>query len=1074
MNRRGRRTFRGVGLVLFLPLILAAASDAANDLFLTVDNPTPALDENFTVLVELSNAQPFRDWAQFLVFDNTMVELVSQQSGADLWVDMPPLNGFYDNPPDLLVFDWNNNGQYNGFDTFGPDARSLPTINASGEVRAFGSSTGGNNAGGTGVLGRFTFKAIATGVTTITTYDYNVVLYPFGNALIVDNDPNPDTVVLPNITVGQLDISIYPTPVVMEAVSARSVGVGAVVEWTTQSEIDNTGFDVLRRHGSGGKWRRATERPIEGRLTAVGPASYTYLDLAEPGRYEYLVETISTGGQRERHGDREDMTVTVRPGDLVGAIEELSGLLDACAEEILQNTRAGAVAALRRRQLAGRRGRHRAALQKRRPERSPRVKVLTSTAEMSGARHGRGGSIPPPALPPGQTAIRTRGDGVFFVPAGSLPVAPERATLITAGVQSLPLKCDNAGIWFFAPEYRDSYTDINTTFVAEGAPRGRRTDNGASRRERGLFRRDADYHVTATARAEEDGMYALGAKGCPDPWLYAYYLNNRSPEQTVKVHVPDYLGGATTLRLAVYGYTHDSNVDPDHELIVSVNDEAVVDLTWDGRGYRIFEVVLDEGVVREGENLVGLLAPENPEIPRGHGLVLDYVEVDYARHLSLPRGPLALEVDRPCVLEVPGLSESDLWVVEVDAQGRGSPVAVSFERALGLYAARFRARRGFAYYVATPEQTRSPDSVDVARVGRVPAGTAYLAIGPERFRGATGPLLELHRWEALSCAYVSLDEVIDSYGWGRYGAGAITNLIRTVAPRYVLLVGDNSYDYLNRTGLGVDPMVPSILVSTSALSKTNADALYGDLDGDGIPDIPVGRLPVRTSGELGKLVAKILSHGGSSSGASGILVADDADRAGDFPAAQRRVAESFPEIPWTELYLGVHGDNAFVRNRLTESVNMGTDLVVYQGHGSVSWLAKGLAILDTEEAARWRSSPVVYLATCWSAFIQSNTESAVSIAEVFLRSAEGPPAVIGSTTLSMARGQEELLNGFLAEALSGGRTIGDALVAAQRRAAARAANTSNEGLQGDLLDAVRCYVVLGDPAMKALDLPEER
>ena len=54
MNRRSQRAFRGIGLVL-LPLILASASAAAydNDLFLSVDNPTPALDENFTVLVEL-------------------------------------------------------------------------------------------------------------------------------------------------------------------------------------------------------------------------------------------------------------------------------------------------------------------------------------------------------------------------------------------------------------------------------------------------------------------------------------------------------------------------------------------------------------------------------------------------------------------------------------------------------------------------------------------------------------------------------------------------------------------------------------------------------------------------------------------------------------------------------------------------------------------------------------------------------------------------------------------------------------------------------------------------------------
>ena len=74
---------------------------------------------------------------------------------------------------------------------------------------------------------------------------------------------------------------------------------------------------------------------------------------------------------------------------------------------------------------------------------------------------------------------------------------------------------------------------------------------------------------------------------------------------------------------------------------------------------------------------------------------------------------------------------------------------------------------------------------------------------------------------------------------------------------------------------------------------------------------------------------------------------------------------------------------------------------------------------------------------------------------------------MGSTTLSPQPEQEALLRGFLAEALGeGGRggsvTIGEAMVAAQRRAA-------GESSGGRPPDTARCYSVLGDPATPLVD-----
>lgn len=310
-----------------------------------------------------------------------------------------------------------------------------------------------------------------------------------------------------------------------------------------------------------------------------------------------------------------------------------------------------------------------------------------------------------------------------------------------------------------------------------------------------------------------------------------------------------------------------------------------------------------------------------------------------------------------------------------------------------------------------------------------------------------------------------LGEAADTFGWGLYGAKAVRGLVRSVRPRYVLLVGDNTYDYLDREGTGVDPMVPSVLVPTRVLAEANADALFGDLDGDDVPDVPVGRLPVRTAEELELVTERIASRAAAGSRPWGVLLADGADGAGDFPAAQAAVARECPSIDWTELYLGVHGDGVEIRTRLAKCVGAGADLVVYQGHGAPGRLASGARLLDEAEAAEWSGDPLVCLATCWSGLIFRSTEEPSCIAEVLVRSG-GASGVVVSTTPSTHRSQSALVEDFVRGLAGGELTAGEALLAAERAAAERAGGASTPGGREDFLDTVRCYVLLGDPAMR--------
>ena len=72
----------------------------------------------------------------------------------------------------------------------------------------------------------------------------------------------------------------------------------------------------------------------------------------------------------------------------------------------------------------------------------------------------------------------------------------------------------------------------------------------------------------------------------------------------------------------------------------------------------------------------------------------------------------------------------------------------------------------------------------------------------------------------------------------------------------------------------------------------------------------------------------------------------------------------------------------------------------------------------------------------------------------------------GASTAPCVQGEQEaLLDAFLGGALQENITIGQAMVTAQRKAAKRAA-FAGEGLDRQrILDTLRTYTVLGDPAM---------
>ena len=91
-------------------------------------------------------------------------------------------------------------------------------------------------------------------------------------------------------------------------------------------------------------------------------------------------------------------------------------------------------------------------------------------------------------------------------------------------------------------------------------------------------------------------------------------------------------------------------------------------------------------------------------------------------------------------------------------------------------------------------------------------------------------------------------------------------------PRFVLLVGHASFDPKSYLGYEDSDLMPTKLIDTQYM-ETASDDWFVDLDDDGLADMPVGRLPVRTAQEASALVAKIVGYETSASTNSVLLVA---------------------------------------------------------------------------------------------------------------------------------------------------------------------------------------------------------
>ena len=519
--------------------------------------------------------------------------------------------------------------------------------------------------------------------------------------------------------------------------------------------------------------------------------------------------------------------------------------------------------------------------------------------------------------------------------------------------------------------------------------------------------------------------------------------------------------GSAPVTVTLQGVTAET-----HVVDVQLNGHVAGTMTFTGENVGTATFQVPVAWVVEGTNLVTLTA-------RGGATdtsVVASIRLVYP-HLFIPdQGALRFTAQGSARVTLGGLTDTTLRVVDVTSPNAVRELPVTFTAVSGGYTGSVTVSGDDAtLYAFTASRVIAPAGI----VRNAPSNLSdkktkadLVVIAHPSLLPAVEPLRALRQSQGLATMVADVTDVYDEFSFGEKTPEAIRAFLRLArdkwarAPRYVLLVGDASFDPRNYLGFGDFDLVPTRMVPT-AYMLTDSDDWFVDFDEDALPDMAIGRLPVRTVAEAATVVSKVVSHdqpGTAGAWSSKVLLVSDATDEFDYTAASGQLA---PLVPADLTVQSVSVDalgSAGARSAIVSAVNGGQLLVNYLGHGSVDVWSQS-DIFNAGDAAGLTNGtklPTFVLMTCLNGLFDDLFVE--SLAESLLKTpAGGAVAVWASSTLTDPEPQT-VLNQSLFQLLQDPTVrLGDAVKNA------KAAVTD--------LDVRRTWVLFGDPSMRVRPAP---
>ncbi len=564
-----------------------------------------------------------------------------------------------------------------------------------------------------------------------------------------------------------------------------------------------------------------------------------------------------------------------------------------------------------------------------------------------------------------------------------------------------------------------------------------------------------------TTTVEKNNTYYDTSPG-DDPWIDTFFYVDANYLQKYQstLTVDNYVAGAapSTVFVNLWG-REDMVPGNEHRVLVSMNATQVADYQFKDRDVVQLTAQLPNGLLKEGANAFALNTAMIPGVEYNM-FALESFGLNYPRAFKAIGGRLDFTAEAQA-FSVTGLSSNQVLVYRLDA-GRPTRLnGASVESDGAGYRVNFVGGTNATYYVTTASSVLTPEISKAAEFEDIKSGTAeYLVIAHPNFRSGLKPFVDA-RSSLYDVKVVDVTQVYAQYSGGVFDPQAIRDYIRhainVMGVDYVLLVGGDTYDYRRYSGSSIS-FIPSLYMpSIGSVGFAPVDPLFTDVNGDNIPDKPIGRFPVLSVEELNMIVAKTVAYDANTNPLTALFAAD---------AGFQKDSETFVAAMAQARSDGWDIERAYInelgltdaKTKLIQTMAEGPRLASFVGHSNqYQWTLNRTALLHYADAQGLKNSTPMVV-TQWGCYNTYYVDpAAISLGHKFLLSGlNGAAAVAGSTTITNAISERELGERMMPLMTSDGMTIGDAMQTAKKYLSYQ---------YPEMVDVLLGWTILGDPTL---------
>lgn len=825
------------------------------------------------------------------------------------------------------------------------------------------------------------------------------------------------------IEIGGFSFDCTTVPVTLSSIEAIPASRGVHFSWTTATEAGNVGFHLYEQSPEG--WQRLNERLIPShQANSTVPQQYSYEATTTTGKW-FQIADVDLYGREQRHKPfqlGEAVGLPPKPDSIdwakITAASTLQRGLEAriYPQEIYQSaalaTRTGPVAELRVAQS----GLSRITYQQ----------LLSAGVNLNGiaanriALTRRQGPVP----------IRVAPQGAFG-PGSFIEFSGEAVDSLYTRTNVYRLHIDSTLARRIAEDSRPIPATAPATFYSE------------------------------TRKVENNRLYSFAAPG-RDPWYDTDMLTyTTSNTWTFPIEIDRLMPNRDSSKVAVrlWGVT-DWPAAPDHHVRLALNGQPVADKRFDGAVDTTLRAELNgtTAALKEGKNILSITLPGDTGVD--YDLVsLDHYAITYPRAFVARDGRLSFTAAAGR-FQVKNLPSANVVVYQqTGTQLTRLTQVITKPEAGGTYNASFRGERSsLQYFVSTVAAMRVPEVTPLLPAQDITTGAAqYLIITHPKFINGLAPLVSARQKQRYRVRVVDVTQIYAQFSHGVVSAEAIKTYIafaaKNMGTEYVLLVGGDTYDYLNYLGLRSVSFIPTLYAQTDAIVRfAPVDPLYTDLDNDSIPDLPIGRLPVRTEAELALVIAKTLAYPTAGHNRTALFAADTS-----FATDSDQFLAQLPPL-WhvTRAYLDDSDVNQ-ARTTLLDTMDQGVALASYVGHSGLTvWTFDGLFSANDATTLLNVGRPMVVTQWgCWNTYYVEPHYNTLAH-HLLLNGNRGAAAVLGASTLTSVAAEKALANQLMGALVQPGQTLGMAMQLAKKALAAQ---------QPQAHDVLLGWTLLGDPTL---------